>query len=147
MKGEFEAYHSQAYGKVFFAIGAFILLGAVMLSVAGIEGFSPFYFIILLISAAVFFAFARYALRNQGIALEIKDNTLLLYKRELIEIPLDDIIEISLHDGDGSFDIRVSHRGGTDSLHCFIGEQRKKKDEFIAVLKMYGVRVHTFDLN
>lgn len=146
MKSEFEAYHSEAYGKVFSAIGALILLGAVMLLAANIPGFGIFEFAVLIIAAAVFFAFARYALRNRGIALEMDNESLILFKKEMIVIPFEDIIEIAVHDGDGSFDIRVRHRGGTDSLHCFIKEQRKKKREFIDILKSHGVRVHTFEI-
>ena len=73
-------------------------------------------------------------------------NKLILYKKHLIEIPIEDILKISIHDGDGSFDISIKTQTQKLSMHCFIKEQRKKKDEFITLLKNKGVEVVTFDL-
>ena len=74
------------------------------------------------------------------------DNKLILYKKHLIENPIKDILKISIHDGDGSFDISIKTQTQKYSMHCFIKEQRKKKDELIALLKDKGIRVDTIDI-
>ena len=84
-------------------------------------------------------------IRKDGIAVQVADDKLILYKKELIEIPICDITKISIHDGDGSFDISIKARTRKYSMHCFIKEQRKKKNELISLLKDKGILVNTFD--
>ena len=79
-------------------------------------------------------------------AVEITNNKLILYKKHPIDIPIEDVLRISIHDGNGSFDILVKTSSQKYSMHCFIKEQRKKKDEFITLLKDKVVKVVTFDL-
>ena len=73
-----------------------------------------------------------------------RDNKFFLYKRQPVEIPIEDIFKISIHDGDGSFDILVKTSSQKYSMHCFIKEQRKKKNELIFLLKIKGIKVDTF---
>ena len=85
-------------------------------------------------------------IRKDGVAFQIADNKLILYKKHIIEIPIKNILTVSIHDGDGSFDILVKTPTKKFSMHCFIKEQRKKKDELISLLKGKGTKVDTFDL-
>ena len=86
-------------------------------------------------------------IRKDGVAVQITNNKLILYKKHLIEIPIKNILTISIHDGDGSFDILVKTSSQKYSMHCFIKEQRKKKDELIVLLKNKGIKVYTFDIS
>ena len=146
MKKEFEAYYSKAYAWIFAVLIPLHLFGIVMLSVFWISNFSLIAIVTLsIISVVLAYVFAI-TIRKDGVAVEITDNKLILYKKHLIEIPIEDILKISIHDGDGSFDILVKTPTKKFSMHCFIKEQRKKKDELIALLKGKGIKIDTFDL-
>lgn len=84
-------------------------------------------------------------IRKDGIAIEVTDGQLILHKKTPIEIPLADIIQVTMNDGSGSFDITVKTKDGKHSMHCFIKEQRKKKDQLMNLLKNEGIRLITFD--
>ena len=145
MKKEYEAYYSRAY--------AWIFIFLILLSICGIIIFSIFWqpdlslrFIIILSVACLLLAVCFFGtIRKDGVAVQVIDNQLILYKKEFIRIPIEDIITISIHDGDGSFDISLKTHTKRYSMHCFIKEQRKKKDEFISLLKSKGIKVITFD--
>ena len=146
MKKEFEAYYSKAYAWIFAVLILLLLFGIVMLSVFWISNFSLVAIVTLsIISVVLAYVFAI-TIRKDGVAVEITDNKLILYKKHLVEIPIEDILKISIHDGDGSFDISIKTQMQKLSMHCFIKEQRKKKDEFITLLKNKGVKVVTFDM-
>ena len=146
MKKEFEAYYSKAYAWIFAVLILLLLFGIVMLSVFWISNFSLVAIVTLsIISVVLAYVFAI-TIRKDGVAVEITDNKLILYKKHLVEIPIEDILKISIHDGDGSFDISIKTQMQKLSMHCFIKEQRKKKDEFITLLKNKGVEVVTFDM-
>lgn len=146
MKKEFEAYYSKAYAWIFAVLILLLLFGIVMLSVFWISNFSLIAIVTLsIISVVLAYVFAI-TIRKDGVAVEITDNKLILYKKHLVEIPIEDILKISIHDGDGSFDISIKTQTQKLSMHCFIKEQRKKKDEFITLLKDKGVKVVTFDM-
>ena len=146
MKNEFEAYYSKAYAYVFVVLILLLLFGIVMFSIFWISNVSLIAIVTLsIISVALAYVFVI-TIRKDGVAVQITDNKLILYKKHLIEIPIKDILTISIHDGDGSFDVLIKTSSQKYSMHCFIKEQRKKKDEFITLLKDKGVKVVTFDV-
>ncbi len=147
MKKEFEAYYSKAYAWIFAVLILLLLFGIVMLSVFWISNVSLIVIVTLSIISLVFAYVFAITIRKDGVAIEITDNKLILYKKHLVEIPFEDILKVSLHDGDGSFDISIKTSMQKFSMHCFIKEQRKKKDEFITLLKDKGVKVVTFDVS
>ena len=146
MKNEFEAYYSKAYAYVFVVLILLLLFGIVMFSIFWIFNVSLIAIVTLSILSVVLAYVFVITIRKDGVAVQITDNKLILYKKHLIEIPIKDILTISIHDGDGSFDILVKTSTQKFSMHCFIKEQRKKKDEFITLLKNKGVKVVTFDV-
>ena len=146
MKKEFEAYYSKAYAWIFAVLMLLSLCGIVIFSAFWISNVSFIAIVTLSIISLVFAYVFAITIRNDGVAIEITDNKLILYKKHPIEIPIKDILKISIHDGDGSFDISIKIPTQKFSMHCFIKEQRKKKDEFITLLTCKGVKVVTFDL-
>ena len=85
-----------------------------------------------------------YSKISRGI-LERKDKVVSSHygRKHIIQIPIRNILTVSIHDGDGSFDISVTTPTQKFSMHCFIKEQRKKKDEIVFLLKSKGIRVKT----
>ena len=146
MKKEFEAYYSKAYAWIFAVLLLLFIFAIVMLSVFWISNVSLTAIVTLSIISVVLAYVFVLTIRKDGVAVEITNNILILYKKHLIEIPIKNILTISIHDGDGSFDILVKTSSQKYSMHCFIKEQRKKKDEFITLLKNKGVKVVPFDL-
>ena len=146
MKKEFEAYYSKAYAWVFAVLMLLSLFGIVMLSIFWISNVSLIAIVSLSITSVVLAYVFVITIRKDGVAVQIADNKLILYKKHIIEIPIKNILTVSIHDGDGSFDISIKTPTQKFSMHCFIKEQRKKKDEFITLLKNKGVKVVTFDL-
>ena len=146
MKNEFEAYYSKAYAYIFAVLILSLLFGIVMFSIFWISNVSLIAIVTLSIISVVLAYVFVITIRKDGVAVQIADNKLILYKKHIIEIPIKNILTVSIHDGDGSFDISVKTSTQKFSMHCFIKEQRKKKDEFITLLKNKGVKVVTFDL-
>ena len=147
MNKEFEAYYSKAYAWIFAVLMLLSLLGIVMFSVFWIPNVSLRVIVTLSIISVVLAYVFVITIQKDGVAVQITDNKLFLYKKHLVEIPIEDILKVSLHDGDGSFDILIKTSSKKHSMHCFIKEQRKKKDELIVLLKNKGIKVHTFDIN
>ena len=146
MKNEFEAYYSKSYAWIFAILMLLSLFGIVIFSIFWISNVSFIAIVTLSIISLVFAYVFAITIRKDGVAIEITDNKLILYKKHPIEISIKDILKISIHDGDGSFDISIKTPTQKFSMHCFIKEQRKKKDEFITLLKGKGVKVVTFDV-
>lgn len=84
-------------------------------------------------------------IRKDGIAIEVTDRTLILHKKTPIEIPLAEITQITMNDGNGSFDMTIKTSASKYRMHCFVKEQRKKKDQFIVLMKNEGISLITFD--
>ena len=147
MKNEFEAYYSKAYAYVFVVLILLLLFGIVMFSIFWISNLSLIFIVTLSVVSVVLAYVFVITIRKDGVAVQITDSNLILYKKHLIEIPIKDILTISIHDGDGSFDILIKASSQKYSMHCFIKEQRKKKDELIVLLKNKGIKVDTFDIN
>ena len=147
MKKEFEAYYSKAYAWIFAVLSLLFLFGIIIFSIFWIPTLSLIFIvtlsIILLVLAYVFVK----TIQKDGVAIQITDNTLILCKKHLVEIPIKDILTISINDGDGSFDISIKTSTQKITMHCFIKEQRKKKDELIVLLKNKGIKINAFDLN
>ena len=146
MKKEFEAYYSKAYAWIFAVLILLLLFGIVMFSIFWISNVSLIAIVTLSIISVVLAYVFVLTIRKDGVAVEITNNKLILYKKHLIEISIKDILTISIHDGDGSFDISIKTQTQKFSMHCFIKEQRKKKNELIVLLKNKGIKVDTFDI-
>ena len=146
MKKEFEAYYSKAYAWIFAVLMLLSLFGIVMFSVFWISNVSFIAIVTLSIISLVYAYVFAITIRKDGVAIEITNNKLILYKKHPIEISIKDILKISIHDGDGSFDISIKTPTQKFSMHCFIKEQRKKKDEFITLIKGKGIKVVTLDV-
>lgn len=147
MKKEFEAYYSKHYAWIFFSLAVIFIIATALLWMFWIDGVSLTFVIICPIVAAIMlFVFAA-TIKKDGVAVEIAENKLILHKKEFVEIPLIDILKISIRDGDGSFDISIKTLATKYSMHCFIKEQRQKKDQLMALLKSKGIKVVTFDLS
>ena len=140
MKKEFEAYYSKAYAWIFAVLMLLSLFGILMLSIFWISNVSLIAIVTLSIILVVLAYVFVITIRKDGVAVQITDNKLILYKKHLIEIPIKDILTISIHDGDGSFDVLIQTSSQKYSMHCFIKEQRKKKTELIALLREKGER-------
>ena len=146
MKKEFEAYYSKAYAWIFAVLLLLFIFAIVMFSVFWISNLSLIFIITLSVISLVLAYMFVITIRKDGVAIEIRDNKFFLYKRQPVEIPIEDIFKISIHDGDGSFDISIKTITQTYRMHCFIKKQRKKKDEIIAILKHKGIKVVTFSI-
>ena len=146
MKIEFEAYYSKAYAWIFAVLLMLFISAIVMFSVFWIPNLSLIFIITLSVISLVLAYMFVITIRKDGVAIEIRDNKFFLYKRQPVEIPIEDIFKISIHDGDGSFDISIKTITQTYRMHCFIKKQRKKKDEIIAILKHKGIKVVTFSI-
>lgn len=141
MKKDFEAYHSSAWGIVLLSVAIVLFItGLIFYRIEGALLFLEF-------AAFVFFLVSLFALRNKGLAVEITDNKLILHKKEIVEISIYDIFEVSLHDGYGSFDITVKTAYEKYSMHCFIKNKIAKNKELISLLKSKDIRVSTYDIN
>lgn len=145
MQKQFEAHYSK-HSAWMFLVMAIIIPTALILSVI----FWPdtFFWMRILLSLGfvtvmlvMFFA----TIRKDGLALEVTDGKLILHKKTLVEIQLDNIIQVTMNDGNGSFDMTVKTKDEKHSMHCFIKEQRKKKEQLIALLKNEGINLITID--
>ena len=144
MKKEFEAYYSKAYAWIFAVLLLLFIFAIVMFSVFWISNLSLIFIVTLSVVSVVLAYVFVITIRKDGVAVQITDSSLILYKKHLIEIPIKDILTISIHDGDGSFDILIKTSSQKYSMHCFIKEQRKKKNELIFLLEIKGIKVDTF---
>ena len=146
MKKEFEAYYSKAYAWIFAVLLLLFIFAIVMFSVFWISDLSLIFIVTLSVVSVVLAYVFFITIRKDGVAVQITDSNLILYKKHLIEIPIKDILTISIHNGNGSFDILIKTSSQKYSMHCLIKEQRKKNDELIVLLKNKGIKVHTFDM-
>ena len=144
MKKEFEAYYSKAYAWIFAVLLLLFIFAIVMFSVFWISNLSLIFIVTLSVVSVILAYVFVITIRKDGVAVQITNNKLILYKKHLIEIPIKNILTISIHDGDGSFDISIKTPTQKFSMHCFIKEQRKKKDELIVLLKNKGIKVDAF---
>ena len=145
MKKEFEAYYSKAYAWIFAVLILLFLFGIVMFSIFWIPDLSLWFIITLSIVSLIFVYMFVITIRKDGVAVQITNDKLILYKKELIEIPIEDILSVSIYDGDGSFDFSVKTPTQKYSMHCFIKQQRKKKTELIVFLRNQGVKVYAYN--
>lgn len=145
MKKEFEAYYSRGYAWIFFSFAVMFLIAVVLLSVFWIDDISLIFIIACsMVTVSMILSFAA-IIKKDGVAVEVTDNKLILHKKECVEIFLFDIRKILIYDRDGSFDISVKTTHRKYRMHCFIKEQRKKKDQLIKLLRGKGIKVDTFE--
>lgn len=146
MNKSFEAYYSPQWAwlwlvlAIIFAIciGLFVLLLPYPLSLIMTLSFS--------VCLLFFLWMYRKTKQQMGIAAEIVDDVLILYKKEIVSIPLNEIQRIDIHDGYGSFDLIVKTAGKRIQFHCFIEDQMEKKRQLIQYLKSKSINVQTYDL-
>ena len=150
MNKEFEAHYSTAYAWIFFGLAMAFLVAIgvlVTLSISMTWSVGLFFCILVAVVAMVFLCVFAWAIRKKGVAVEIADGKLILHKKKTVIIPLSEIYRISIHDGNGSFDLTVKTVSKNYSIHCFIKEEQKKKREFIRLFKNRKIAVGTYDLN
>lgn len=145
MNKEFEAHYSPAYAWIFFVLAVTLLIPVAVLAI--LKAFWIPVYILLIVISAIFFGVFAWAIRKKGIAVEITDGKLILYKKKPITIPLSEIYRISINNGNGSFDLSVKTVSKKYSIHCFIKEEQKKKREFVRLFKNRGIAVSKVDLN
>ena len=145
MKKDFEAYYSKHYAWMFL-VAAVILPAALVLSIVfWPETFAWGRILLAIVFTTTMMIMFIITIQKNGIAIEVTDGKLILHKKTTVEIPLTDITQITMNDGNGSFDMSIKTPTQKHRMHCFIKEQRKKKDQFIALLKDNGIRLITFD--
>ena len=147
MEKEFEAYYAKAYVWIFAILVVLCIFGMILLSIFWIPEISLIFIIALSVVSPIFASIFIVFIRRSGIAVELTGGRLLLHKKELIEIPVEDVLKISINAGNGSFDISVKTPTKKYRMHCFVKEQRKKKTEFVALLRSKGIRVDTYHIN
>jgi hypothetical protein len=145
MDKQFEAHYSK-HSAWMFLVMAVIIPIALILSVI----FWPvtiFWMRILLSIAFVTVMLVMFftTIQKDGIAIEVMDGKLILHKKIPVEIPLTEITQITMNDGNGSFDMTIKTPASKYRMHCFVKEQRKKKDQFIVLMKNEGISLITFD--
>ena len=145
MDKQFEAHYSKHYAWMFLVM-AVIIPAALILSVI----FWPDTFLWMRILLSIGFVTVMLVMffttiRKDGIAIEVTDGKLILHKKIPIEIPLTEITQITMNDGNGSFDMTIKTPASKYRMNCFVKEQRKKKDQFIVLMKNEGISLITFD--
>ena len=143
---EFEAHYAKGYAWIFLILAIALLLGSILLLVFQADDTLIVPIILFPIVAAIMIVMFITIIKKSGIAVEVEDDKLVLHKKHIIILPLTDILKASIHDGDGSFDIYIQTATARYSMHCFIKQQRKKKNELITLLQNRGITVTTFDL-
>ena len=143
---EFEARHAKGYAWIFLILAIALLVGCILFLTFWTDDAFLIPVILFPIVAAVMIIMFVITIKKDGLAVAVADDRLILYKKEPIVIPLIDILTVSIHDGDGSFDISIKTATERYSMHCFIKQQRQKKNELITLLRGRGITVRTFDL-
>lgn len=146
MNKEYEAYHSRLYPWVFVVIS--LIIDAVNLALNLLNRADITVTVLLaLMSALPIVMFFRFVF-NEGIAIEIIDDALILHGKEITHICISDIKAASLHTSYGSFDMYVKTASGEKhSFHCFIKGDKTKKKELYSILEAKGVNLHSFDVD
>ena len=143
---EFEAHYAKGYAWIFLILAIALLVGCIFFLTFWTDDAFLIPVILFPIVAAVMIIMFVITIKKDGLAVAVADDRLILYKKEPIVIPLIDILTVSIHDGDGSFDISIKTATERYSMHCFIKQQRQKKNELITLLRGRGITVRTFDL-
>ncbi len=151
MNKQYEAYYSPKWARLWLVLFIIFTIGALFITFL----FSTFESIAILIMISIAFIVCDFSFflmffktkSKTGVAVEIKDDVLILHKKESISIPLKEIKRIDIHDGYGSFDIIVKTAEKKVSLHCFIQNEREKKKLLIDILKNIGINVSTYNLS
>ncbi|MBQ7397261.1 MAG: hypothetical protein IJW09_00375 [Clostridia bacterium] len=143
---EFEAHHAKGYAWIFLILAIALLVGCILFLTFWTDDAFLIPVILFPIVAAAMIIMFVITIKKDGLAVAVADDRLILYKKEPIVIPLIDILTVSIHDGDGSFDISIKTATERYSMHCFIKQQRQKKNELITLLRSRGITVRTFDL-
>lgn len=154
MHKTFDAYYSPQWAWIYSFLSAVFAL-AIALFVLFLFLFSDSLFLLILLPLLIVLSFFciflfsrmyRKTKQQTGIAAEIVDDVLILYKKETVSIPLNEIQRIDIHDGHGSFDLIVKTAGKRIQFHCFIEDQIEKKRQLIRYLKSKSINVQTYDL-
>ena len=148
---EFEAYYSRAHAVIFLLI--FLLGGGSMFAIflyhtpANVQGVEKWATVaIFAILAIVILSIFIVSVRKSGIAVEVRDEKLIFHKTNRVEIPLNTIISVTVHNGLGSFDVSVTAIDARYSMHCFVKQDLKKKRQLIKLLERKGINVSAINL-
>lgn len=144
---EFEAYYSKRGAWIFAFLGIIVFCVMIACLIFWVPDVSWIYISIFSVIFLVLVCVFIIAVRKCGVAVQVSDGKLVLYKKEKVEIALDEIVKVSLFVGNGSFDMTIQTQERKYGVHCFIREQGKKKAELITLLKQAGIRVDTFDVS
>ena len=145
MQKQFEAHYSKHSAWMFLVMAVIFPVALILSVIYWPDSFLGGRIVMAIGFAAVMTVMFIITIRKDGIAIEVTDGKLILHKKTSIEIPLADIIQVTMNDGNGSFDMTVKTINGKHSMHCFIKQQRKKKDQLMTLLKNEGIRLITFD--
>ena len=146
MRKQFEAYYSEYWAWFWLFLSIIFCINITIFSVWWLGTISLTFIIVSSICAIVFFLMFVKTKSETGVAVEIIDDILILHKKEIISIPIEEVQRIDIHNADGSFDILVKTANNKYSMHCFIKEQRQKKTLFIDYLKSKNIKLKTYDL-
>lgn len=133
MNKEFECYYSEKAPKVFLIISIVCFVISI-LDIIFLDGLTIVLFLLIF---GIFFVMFIITRNNRGIAVEFVDDVLKFHGRELIEIPLEDILHFSTLRG--SFAVVIQTKSNEYAIHCLIKDDRKKKCELVELLKRKGV--------
>ncbi len=145
MQKQFEAHYTKHSAWMFLVMTVIIPVALILSVIYWPDSFLGGRIVMAIGFAAVMTVMFIITIRKDGIAIEVTDGKLILHKKTSVEIPLTDIIQITMNDGNGSFDMTVKTPATKYRMHCFVKAQRKKKDQFKVLMKKEGISLITFD--
>lgn len=143
MNKEFEARYSRLYSLIFAA--AFVLLTAlnVYMNLSGRA--TPYVTVLLALMAAVVICYFALTVSKRGIAVEVTDEKIVFYKRDVESFPIDEIKSAYVNEGFGSFDVRIElYNGEIHGVSCFVKDARSKKSELAKLLIAKGIDTENY---
>ena len=147
MERQYEAYYSKHSAWIFLFVAIMIPIAMILSVVFWPDSLSWMRIMIATGFTIIMLILFFVTYKKDGIAIEVTDRNLILHKKTPVMIPLNEITQVSMNDGNGSFDMSIKTQAMKYSIHCFVKEQRIKKDQLITLLKNEGIRVITFDLS
>lgn len=144
MERTFEAHYSKHGAWPFLAMAILFIVGIVLFSVFWVPDVSLGMIIVLFVCTVIFLWVFINTLKKEGVAVSVENGNIVLHKKEKITIPLTYVVKVTMSNAT-SLDLSVKHINGSCSLHCFIKDQRKKKQELIQILSDSGIEVVIVD--
>ena len=142
---EFEAYYDKKGAWPFLALALVFLTSAVCSPLFLPDEPLAFFIVIGWIIAAVWMFCLFWSVRSkQGVAVEVCDGNLRLYKRKVITVPLSKIWKVMLCEDPGAFAFRAETKTGEYRMDCCVHDCQEKKAQFAELLKAKNIRVETY---